>query len=224
MERRISTPQHPLFAPICFISRFQAPLGQQETPSSILAYFGDKEAPLAPNDEVKTAVRKLLRHGGFQPSGRSKPASEYLRKAIEKGWFTPTKGINVAVDICNVVSLHSGIPISVIDLHRSAPPQPTSDLSFLIAPEGTSYPFNASEQVIKLDGLLCLQDTDGPCASPVKDSHRTKTTEETTKVLTIIWGTNALKERIEATHEWYLDLLTEVDAEIIPLTVETIPQ
>ena len=63
----------------------------------------------------KLLVRNLLRHGGFKPSGRSKPASEYLISAVEKGRLG---SINAAVDCCNVASLHSGLPISVVDVGR----------------------------------------------------------------------------------------------------------
>src|SRR5262249_20773683 len=35
-------------------------------------------APLRSDDEVREKVRALLRQGGFKPTGRSKPASEYL--------------------------------------------------------------------------------------------------------------------------------------------------
>ena len=66
--------------------------------------------------ETKTLVRDLLRQGGFKPSGRSKPASEYLLAAQAGGHLGP---INPAVDACNIASLHSGLPISVVDLDRT---------------------------------------------------------------------------------------------------------
>ena len=39
------------------------------------------------DESVREAVRALLRHGGFKPAGRSKPAAEYLVKAAkERRW------------------------------------------------------------------------------------------------------------------------------------------
>ena len=90
---------HPSLDCICFVSEFPKGLEHHPTPASVLQYFGpDSSAPLSRSEEVRGAVRDLLRHGVFKPTGRSKPASEYLIKAVEKGWFTPEKGINLAVD------------------------------------------------------------------------------------------------------------------------------
>ena len=87
------------------------------SPPELLALLTeDSPAPLSSDDAVREAVRALLRQGGFKPTGRSKPASEYLLKAVRDKLLSP---INVAVDVCNVVSLHSGLPISVVDLDRA---------------------------------------------------------------------------------------------------------
>jgi DNA/RNA-binding domain of Phe-tRNA-synthetase-like protein len=151
------------------------------------------------SDEIRTAVRDLLRHGGFKPTGRSKPASEYLIKAAGQGALS---SINVAVDACNAVSLHSGLPISVVDLDRASEP-----FSVGIAPEATAYVFNPSGQTIDVSGLLCLFDADGPCGNAVKDSQRSKTSPQTRRTLSLIWGTNALPGRAAETETWYQDLL-----------------
>jgi DNA/RNA-binding domain of Phe-tRNA-synthetase-like protein len=149
-------------------------------------------------------VRDLLRHGGFKPIGRSKPASEYLVKAVEEnrlGW------INVAVDVCNAVSLHSGLPISVVDLDLTRPP-----LRVGLAPAGAAYIFNASGQSMDLAGLLCLCDAEGPCGNAVKDAQRTKTSAKTLRTLTLIWGTTALPGRAAAAEVWYRELLGQLGA------------
>ena len=134
---------------------------------------------------IRKDVRDVLRHGGYKPTGRGKPASEYLVKAAAKG----LRSINLAVDACNVVSLHSGLPISVVDLDRAAAP-----LSVAIADADASYVFNASGQEIRLGGLLCLHDAEGPCANAVKDSQRTKTHDGTTRTLSLVWGAKAHAE------------------------------
>ena len=66
---------------------------------------------------------------------------------------------------------------------------------------------------IRVDGLLCLFDVEGPCANGVKDSHRTKTQDTTTRTLSIVWGTNALEGRTRATVDWYRSLLERAGAE-----------
>jgi DNA/RNA-binding domain of Phe-tRNA-synthetase-like protein len=125
-------------------------------------------------------VRDLLRLGGYKPTGRGKPSSEYLLGIAAQG---PLPSINLAVDVCNAVSLHSGIPISVVDLDRVREP-----LSIRIAEKGSSYVFNAAGQTIDLGGLLCLFDAEGPCANAVKDAQRTKTHAGTTRTLSVVWS------------------------------------
>lgn len=90
-------------------------MGQRSSSEALLRLL-DREAtaPFQPSDGVRKAVRDLLREGGFKPSGRSKPASEYLAGVDSLG------GINPVVDACNAASLHSGLPISVVDLDRHA--------------------------------------------------------------------------------------------------------
>ncbi|HXG11786.1 MAG TPA: phenylalanine--tRNA ligase beta subunit-related protein [Gemmataceae bacterium] len=191
---------HPLLDLQAFVTVFPRPLGEMTSPPELRALLSpDAPAPLRSNDDVREAVRQLLRHGGFRPTGRSKPASEYLLKAVAEGRLA---SINLAVDVCNVVSLHSGLPISVVDLDRTHGPFRVG-----IAPAGASYVFNASGQVMDLGGLLCLFDADGPCANAVKDAQRTKTGPTTRRTLSLIWGTRALPGRAEQTASWYRTLL-----------------
>jgi DNA/RNA-binding domain of Phe-tRNA-synthetase-like protein len=117
------------------------------------------------------------------------------------------------VDVCNVVSLHSGLPISVVDLDRARGP-----FRIGLAPAGASYVFNSSGQVIDVGGLLCLFDADGPCANAVKDAQRTKTTPETRRTLSVIWGTSALPGRADRAEAWYRELLEQHGAATTPLT------
>jgi DNA/RNA-binding domain of Phe-tRNA-synthetase-like protein len=194
---------HPLLELQAFTSTFPHPLGEMPSPPALQALLAvDAPAPLRRDDAVREAVRALLRQGGFKPTGRSKPASEYLIKAVRDGLLA---SINVAVDVCNVVSLHSGLPISVVDLDRARVPFRVG-----VAPAGSSYAFNASGQTIDLGGLLCLCDADGPCANGVKDAQRTKTTAETRRTLSLVWGTTALPGRAAQTAAWYRALLEQL--------------
>lgn len=196
---------HPLLDTRWFVTTFPKPLGELGRVESIMSLLTTTAtAPLSSDDAVRSAVRELLRHGGYKPTGRGKPASEYLIRAVSEGALG---SINAAVDACNVVSLHSGLPISVVDLSLAKPPFRVG-----LAAEGSSYVFNQGGQTIDLGGLLCLFDADGPCANAVKDAQRTKTTPQTTKTLSILWGSNALAGRTQRTLEWYRSLLEATGA------------
>src|SRR6202045_4891544 len=111
---------HPLLDVRAFVTLFPRPLGEMPSPPELQALLSlDAPAPLRSDDGVREAVRQLLRQAGFKPTGRSKPASEYLIRAVGEGKLA---SINVAVDVCNAVSLHSGLPLSVVDLDRAQEP------------------------------------------------------------------------------------------------------
>jgi DNA/RNA-binding domain of Phe-tRNA-synthetase-like protein len=207
MSLTVSVASHPVLDVGAFVCRLAQPLHASPASATIsaLAQIG-ATAPLAPSEQVKTAVRDLLRHGGFKPAGRSKPASEYLTAALAEGRF-PT--INALVDACNVVSLHSGLPISLVDLDRV-----DGALSIQIAPVGTSYVFNPSGQLIDAGGLVCLYDAFGPTGTPVKDAQRTKTHDDTRNAIAIVWGTRALAGRTTMTTAWYRELCATIPGAI----------
>ena len=205
---------HPLLDARVFTTTFARPLGATPTSPEIFALLSlQAEAPFKSDDAVREAVRVLLRHGGFKPAGRSKPASEYLIRAVGDGALA---SINACVDVCNIVSLHSGLPISVVDVAKAKPP-----FKIAIAPAGSSYLFNASGQAIDLGGLVCLWDTEGPCANAVKDAQRTKTDAQTTQTLTVIWGTNALPNRAAQAEAWYRLLLHQLGATTQDVALES---
>jgi DNA/RNA-binding domain of Phe-tRNA-synthetase-like protein len=198
---------HPLLDLAAFSTAFATPLGQAApAPWITTRLMKGADAPFHVDDSIRAAVRKLLRHGGYKPSGRGKPASEYLWRAAERGTLA---SINPAVDACNVVSLHSGLPVSVIDLDRARPP-----MRVAIAPEGARYVFNASGQEIDLQGLLCLHDANGPCANAVKDAQRTKTRDQTVRTLSLVWGSRERPDRTEAAVAWYMELLRPTGASV----------
>jgi DNA/RNA-binding domain of Phe-tRNA-synthetase-like protein len=196
---------HPLLDCHAFVTVFSRPLGEMTTSAEIVSLFSPvAAAPLRSDDSIRETIRALLRHGGFRPTGRSKPASEYLIKAASENRLA---SINLAVDACNAVSLHSGLPISVVDLDRTSPP-----LSIQVAAEGANYVFNAAGQTIDLGGLLCLGDAAGPCANAVKDAQRTKTHAGTTRTLSVIWSSVLLPGRGAQAAAWYRELLERAGA------------
>ena len=174
--------EHPLLHAPAFVCEFGAPLAECPSPAQVrglLALEPGEGAwsleppPHARDEETRRAVRDLLRHGGYRPTGRGKPASEYLVRAAGEGKLG---SINIAVDACNATSLASGFPISVVDLDLAGEP-----FRIGIAEPGASYVFNASGQEIDLSGLLCLHDALGPCASAVKDCQRLGVSSEAQK-------------------------------------------
>lgn len=169
-------------------------------------------APMTSSDELRKAVRDVLRQRGYRPTGRGKPSSEYLLNAAAEGRLTP---INPLVDAGNVVSLHSGLPISIVDLDLLQPP-----LSVKVATASASYVFNASGQSIELAGLPCLCDAAGPCANAVKDSQRSKTTADTRRVIAVIWGCDQPDPSLPSrTAAWLADILQRLGAKTVDVPV-----
>lgn len=205
----LSIEPHPLLDARAFITRF----------NSDLASFADRTPLTAPppspwpepDAALRANIRDVLRHAGFKPTGRAKPASEYLTRAQSEAGVRP---INFAVDVCNLVSLHSGLPISVVDLDLLKPP-----VAIAVAPEGASYVFNPAGQTIDVGRLICLHDSEGPCANAVKDAQRTKTSATTRATLTVIWSSRQLQERTQLALRFYEQLLRAAEVVVEPVTL-----
>ena len=134
-----------------------------------------------PPPETKEAIRKLLKRGGFKPSGRNKPASEYLAQAAREGRFP---FINNLVDINNLLSLETGLPISLLDRRAFA-----DKVSLRYGRPGERYIFNQAGQEIDLEGLICVCGADDlPLGNPVKDSMAGKLKDDTTGVVGVIYA------------------------------------
>ena len=202
---------HPLLDLRALEVRFGATLGELPCPEALTSLLSlDAEAPLQRSEETRTAARKLLREAGFRPSGRNKPASEYLVRAAQSGYLS---SINLAADLGNAVSLHSGLHLSVVDPDKARAP-----LRVDVAAPDASFVFNAAGQEIKIGELLGLSDADGPCANAVKDSQRTKTDDGTTRVLVLIWGSVAVPGLAEQAAGWLTSLAISAGAEVRPIT------
>jgi DNA/RNA-binding domain of Phe-tRNA-synthetase-like protein len=208
MTLTLTIAAHPALEIGAFVTRYPRPLRELDAPPALARLLDlGAEVPLCATDTVRAEIRQLLRHGGFKPAGRSKPAAEYLHAAHAEGRFPL---INAAVDACNVVSLHSGLPISLVDVDRTV-----GVLSIGICPNPTSYVFNPSGQTIDASGLLALFDAEGPSGTPVKDAQRTKTHDDTRTTLSIVWGTKALPGRTFKTTAWYRELVAMIPAAAI---------
>lgn len=210
MTPELSIEPHPRLHARAFLTHFQPALGEILSPDWLIELLrADASTPLQRSEELRAAVRDMLRHGGYKPTGRGKPASEYLVRAAEESGI---RSINAAVDACNVVSLHSGFPISAVDADLAKPP-----FRIAIAPRGEKYVFNPAGQEIDVAGLVCLYDAEGPIGNAVKDSQRTKTHEETRNTLSIIWGVAGFEAEVDAAYDWYLEILEDIGAAVEPV-------
>ncbi|HET9439873.1 MAG TPA: phenylalanine--tRNA ligase beta subunit-related protein [Longimicrobiales bacterium] len=198
---------HPLLRAASFVTAFPAPVGTMGSPVWLVDLLrAEAPAPVQRSEALRAAVRDMLRHGGYKPTGRGKPASEYLLRTAEE---TGIRSINLTVDACNVVSLHSGFPISVVDLNKVEPP-----LRIAIAQPGTIYVFNPSGQEMDVSGLVCLHDAQGACANAVKDSQRSKTDDDTVRTLSVVWGCAGFEDELTKARNWYEELLQRAGATI----------
>lgn len=151
----------------------------------------------------RAASRDLLRFGTYKPTGRGKPASEYLMNAATGRSFPL---INALVDINNLVSLDALLPISLVDLDRAG----TDSFRCRRGREGESYVFNPSGQILELRDLLLVArlPADEPCATPIKDSQTTKTHDGTTRVLGVVYAPPSLAGEAEAAAKRMGDLMS----------------
>ncbi len=142
---------------------------------------------LAGGDARRVAIRNLLRSGGFKPSGRNKPAQEYLLRTVAEEGSLPS--ISNGVDLINLISLQSGLPISLVSIDRIG-----VKLALRVGQAGEKYVFNRAGQELDVEGLLCLCAGCGagaePVGTPVKDSMRAKVTEEDHHLLACIYASS----------------------------------
>jgi len=138
-------------------------------------------------DAWRSRVRDILRNGTYKPTGRGKPASEYLLRSAAEARFPR---ISAPVDVCNFVSLLSLLPISIWDLDRS----PSDSFRVRLGAPDESYVFNEAGQSIDLtDLVLGAAVTDSapegvPIVNPVKDGLTTKTTPATRRVAALVYA------------------------------------
>lgn len=166
---------------------------------------------------VYDGIRALLRHTGYKPSGRGKPASELLAKMLESDEGLPS--INNIVDVNNVVSVYSGLPISVFDADLLQ-----GDLRIAPGGEDESYVFNPSGHELKLKNLLTVyHQPDGvwiPAGNGVRDSMSTKVHEGTRHVLAVLYSNHQVVARayLESATRWYAELLERHAHAVDPAT------
>jgi DNA/RNA-binding domain of Phe-tRNA-synthetase-like protein len=131
----------------------------------------------------RSAVRRLLKLGGFSPTGRNRPAHELLLNLTrEQGSFPH---INAAVDVNNLLSMEALLPISLFDADKLG-----GRCTVRFGQPGESYVFNQSGHSLDVKHCLICADAQGqPCGSPVKDSMASKVFPGCARILAVVYGT-----------------------------------
>src|SRR5258708_33218184 len=123
------------------------------------------------------ATRAAYKALGKDPA-RYRGSAEALLRRVIAGKGLPR--INAVVDIINLVSIESRLPIGLYDLAHVS-----GDIVFRAGRAGETYK-GIGKHDLNLEGLPVFCDAIGPHGSPTSDSERTMVTSETKKVLAII--------------------------------------
>jgi DNA/RNA-binding domain of Phe-tRNA-synthetase-like protein len=123
------------------------------------------------------STRAAYKALGKDPA-RYRGSAEALLRRIIAGKGLPR--INAVVDIINLVSVESRLPIGLYDLAHVS-----GDIVFRAGRAGETYK-GIGKYDLNLEGLPVFCDAVGPHGSPTSDSERTMVTSETRNVLAVI--------------------------------------
>ena len=126
--------------------------------------------------EVET-VRRAYKALGKDPA-RYRGSAEALLRRIVAGKGFPQ--INVVVDVINLVSVESRLPVGLYDLAHVV-----GDIVFRAGRAGETYK-GIGKYDLNLEGMPVFADGVGPHGSATSDSERTMVTGATKEVLTVI--------------------------------------
>jgi len=166
-----------------------------------LLVLAERVARAEPSERTRTAIRTLLKRGGFKASGRNKPASEYLAEAKARGEWPHIFNV---VDVNNVLSLETGWPMSVLDHDKCG-----DVLQVRFGAEDERYVFNQAGHAIELAGLLGLANDRHMLGNPVKDAMHAKLDASTTRLVACLWASRdvASPDAVEAVAKDFAALL-----------------
>lgn len=157
-----------------------------------------------PSDKIGThpliaSTREAYRSLGKDPS-RYRGSCEALLRRVASG-----KGlyfINNVVDINNLVSLQSFLPVGSYDLSK------TSDqITFRVGAPGETYK-GIGKDVLNLESLPVFCDAKGPFGSPTSDSERAMITSSTRDIAMMIIDFSG-KADLELSSQLSMDLLRQ---------------
>ena len=122
-------------------------------------------------------VRKAYKSLGKDPA-RYRGSAEALLRRIVAGKGFPQ--VNSVVDVINLVSVESRLPIGLYDLAHV-----TGEIVFRAGLAGETYK-GIGKYDLNLEGLPVFCDNAGPHGSPTSDSERTMVTAATKEVIVVI--------------------------------------
>jgi DNA/RNA-binding domain of Phe-tRNA-synthetase-like protein len=165
-----------------------------DSPPALLIALSETEQALRADptrfsESTRVAVRDALRRGGYKPTGRGKPASEFLLGQVLSEGGQGVARINNLVDLNNLVSLRHALPISVFDADLLGP-----DVAVRFGRADERYVFNQSGQSMDIAGLpvIARGAEREAVGNAVKDSMLCKVRPETDHVLYVVYGSRAL--------------------------------
>src|SRR6266852_4348061 len=123
------------------------------------------------------ATRMAYKALGKDPA-RYRGSAEALLRRVVAGKGLPQ--INAVVDVINLVSVESRLPIGLYDLAHV-----TGEIIFRAGRAGETYK-GIGKYDLNLEGLPIFCDAAGPHGSPTSDSERTMVTGATKQVLAVI--------------------------------------
>jgi len=130
---------------------------------------------------VLDSSKILATRSGYKALGkdpaRYRGSAEALIRRILSGKQFPQ--INTVVDIINLVSVESRLPIGLYDLDHVK-----GDITFRAGRAGETYK-GIGKYDLNLEDLAVFSDAEGPHGSPTSDSERTMVTLSTTHVAAI---------------------------------------
>src|SRR5712692_4069400 len=128
----------------------------------------------SPQVEATRAAYKAL---GKDPA-RYRGSAEALLRRVVGGKGLPE--INAVVDVINLVSVESRLPVGLYDLGHVV-----GEIVFRAGKSGETYK-GIGKYDLNLEGLPLFSDTAGPHGSATSDSERTMVTAATKEVLAVI--------------------------------------
>ncbi len=155
------------------------------SPESLIAELNSREQSVLRLPEPRAvleapqilATRAAYKALGKDPA-RYRGSAEALLRRVIAGKGLPR--INAVVDIINLVSVESRLPIGLYNLA-----QVQGDIVFRAGRAGETYK-GIGKYDLNLEGLPVFCDALGPHGSPTSDSERTMVTSETKNVLAVI--------------------------------------
>jgi DNA/RNA-binding domain of Phe-tRNA-synthetase-like protein len=174
---------------------------------------GARIAALADPRAILQAPAILATRAGYKALGkdpaRYRGSAEALLRRLIAGKGLPR--INCVVDVINLVSVESRLPIGLYDLANVEGP-----VEFRAGRVGETYK-GIGKYDLNLEGLPLFADAGGPHGSATSDSERTMVTEATKRVLAILvsfGGTSSLDQWAQRMIELFENFASGTSAQV----------